>query len=652
MRTACCLVAAFWSAPLSAQELRLPPLLSDHAVVQRGAPLRVFGWATPQADVRAAASWGHEASSRADERGFFELRLQPSDKAGPHELTLTSGTVTRAVRDLWFGEVWVCGGQSNMEWTLGPGVGAGIADWKAEVAAADFPAIRMFDVASVTAATPRESCEGQWQVCSPATAGRFSAVGYLFGRELHRALGVPIGLISSNWGGTVVEAWMPEARLQAFGEFTSGLAAVRAARQTTEQDTLAARQAAFVENLRKVDGLEVEASAASSDDAGWAEAKVPGIWEGELADFDGVVWYRRGVEIPAGWAGRALTLSLGAIDDLDTVWLDGARVGGMEAGEPWNVPRRYTVPAASVTAGKKTLAVRVVDTGGGGGFIGSPDELWLAPEGQTERVSLAGTWRQRRGAAMAKFGAWPRQAGLGPNTPSALWNGMIAPLLRHKVRGAIFYQGESNIGRAVQYRTLFPAMIETWREGFGDAALPFYYVQIAPYRYGGRDAQLAAFLREAQTMAMSALPNTGMAVTMDIGDPRDIHPANKQDVGKRLAMWALAKTYGVSDIDPCGPLLATTTVEGDALRLTLSHARGLRTRDGAEPSHFTIAGTDRVFHPAQARIEGETIVVRSAAVASPVAVRYAFGTADMPNLVNGVGLPAPSFRSDDWAPPQ
>lgn len=624
-------------------------------VVQRGAPMRVYGQAAPRAEVRVASSWGHEASSRADDRGYFELLLQPSDKAGPHELTVKSGETTQVVRDLWFGEVWVCGGQSNMEWTLGPGVGPGIANWQAEARAAELPGIRMFTVPKVTSATPRETCEGSWQVCTPESVEHFSAVGFLFGRELHRELGVPIGLLSCNWGGTVAEAWMPEARLQAFGGFDSGLAAVKAARARTSDDTsLAARQTAWFENLRKVDSLEADGAAnVEFDDASWRPLDVPGVWQGELGQFDGVVWYRRRVTIPAGWVGKALTLSLGAIDDLDTVWFNGRRIGGAESGEPWNVPRRYTIPADAVAAGEATLVVRVVDTGGGGGFIGSADELSLAPTANTtDKVALAGAWRHRVSTPMAKLGAWPRETGLGPNTPSVLWNGMLAPLQRQSVRGAIFYQGESNVGRPEQYRRLFPALIEAWREGFGVPTMPFYYVQIAPYEYGGQGSALAAFLREAQTMAMAALPHTGMAVTMDIGDPRDIHPVNKQDVGKRLALWALAKTYGKSDVDPCGPLLATAAVEGDAMRVKLVHAKGLRTRDGQSPSHFTLAGADRVFHPAQATIEGETVVVRSPAVSAPVAVRYAFGSADMPNLVNGVGLPAPSFRSDDWPPPR
>lgn len=624
-------------------------------VAQRGAPMLVYGQAAPGAEVRVSSSWGHEASSRADAGGYFELLLQPSDKPGPHELTVKSGDAVQMVRDLWFGEVWVCGGQSNMEWTLGPGVGPGIADWQAEAKAAALPAIRMFTVPKVTAAAPRDTCDGSWQVCSPEAVKRFSAVGFLFGRELHRELGVPIGLLSCNWGGTVAEAWMPEARLRAFGEFEDGLAAVRAARERkAEEPTLAARQAAWFDNLRKVDTLEAAGAAALGfDDSAWRDAKLPGAWSGELGEFDGVVWYRRSLEIPAAWAGRALTLSLGAIDDLDTVWLNGQRVAGSESGEPWNVPRRYTIAADAVRGGNAVLVVRVVDTGGGGGFIGDADELWLAPaDTPANKLSLAGAWRQQVGAAMAKLGGWPRQTGLGPNTPSVLWNGMLAPLLRHKVRGAIFYQGESNVTRPEQYRRLFPALIEAWREGFAEPAMPFYYVQIAPFEYGGKSGELAAYLREAQTMAMAALPHTGMAVTMDIGDPRDIHPTNKQDVGKRLALWALAKTYGKSEIDPAGPMFAAAAVEGDAMRVTLVHAEGLRTRDGQSPSHFTLAGADRKFHPAQATIEGETVVVRSAAVTTPVAVRYGFGSADMPNLQNGAGLPAPSFRSDDWPIPR
>ncbi|MEZ5964958.1 MAG: sialate O-acetylesterase [Planctomycetota bacterium] len=633
------------------QDLHLPPLLSDHAVFQRGRPLRLWGAAAPGAEVRASASWGHEASSLAGDDGAFELRLQPPSEAGPHSVTLRCGSAQTKLDDVWFGEVWVCGGQSNMEWTLGPGVGSGIQDWQNEVAQADHPQIRVFDVPNVTSAEPRESCDGAWRVCSPATAGSFSAVGYLFGRDLQRELGVPVGLIVSCWGGTPCEAWTPEASLEGLTAFADGLAAVRAARKPPSGDSLASEQASwFAKMARKDPGENAGWTSVAFDDGAWPNAKLPGRWSGELARFDGVVWYRRQVEVPADWAGTDLVLSLGPIDDLDTVWVGGQRVGGMEAGEPWSTPRRYTIPGKVVAGGKTAIVLRVVDTGGHGGLTGQPSEMWLGREGDdAARVALAGDWRMHEGARMQALGAWPRASGIGPHTPTVLYNAMIAPLSRTAVRGAVFYQGESNVGAPLLYRRLFPAMIDAWRATFEQADMPFYYVQIAPFDYGQRN-ELAGFLREAQALTMTARANVGMAVTMDVGNPKNIHPLDKQSVGERLARWALAKTYGKAEIDPQGPTLVGHVVHGDRVHLEFAHARGLTTKDGKEPMNFMVAGEDREFHPATATVERETIVVHSPAVANPVAVRYAFGGPDAGNVVNGAGLPASSFRTDDWPP--
>lgn len=643
-------VSVFFLAALPAQGLRLPSILSDHMVLQAGRPARIWGTTSPGQRVSIKPSWATAVDAHAGPDGEFAVEFPLPAAIGPHSLTISAAGETRTVSDVLVGEVWVCGGQSNMEWRLG----GGILDWEKELAAADHPKMRFFDVPHMTSSSPKSDCVGEWVVFSPQTAKRFSACGYFFGRALHQALDAPIGLVGCNWGGTVVEAWMPEADVAAFGEFEAGLAAVRADRDAGPRAPLPEQQRAWFEHLTKVDpGERGGWQAESSDATAWTELAVPSLWAGELAEFDGVVWYRRVVEVPAAFEGRPLVVELGPIDDLDTCWWNGTVIGGNHSGEPHTAARRYVVPAERVLAGRATLVVRVVDTGGAGGFTGKPAGLRCHAEGdEGASVPLAGTWRVRRGALMSALGAWPRQAALGPNTPSVLYAGMVAPIQRLPVRGAIFYQGESNVGRAEQYRRLFPTMIESWRRAFGDPKLPFYYVQIAPFAYGGAGAQLAAYLREAQTQTMSLVDDVGMVVTMDVGNPRDIHPRDKQTVGARLAQWALSKTYARSETDPCSPLLAGFAAdgEGDAMRLRFAHAAGLRTRDGKAPSHFTIAGQDRVFHPAEASIDGETVVVRSAAVPHPVAVRYAFGAADEPNLVNGLGLPAPSFRTDDWPP--
>ena len=382
------------------------------------------------------------------------------------------------------------------------------------------------------------------------------------------------------------------------------------------------------------------------DGASWDKLTAPGVWEGhQIGEFDGVVFMRKVVQLPDSWAGKELSLDLGPIDDMDTTWFNGQRVGGMERPGSWNVPRRYVVPADLVKAGANVIAVRCLDTGGAGGFAGAPDTMRLRQGGDgTQSVSLAGHWQAKKGASRDKLPPFPPSQRLGPNMPTALHNGMIAPLVPFGLKGFLWYQGESNRGRGFQYRTLFKTMIQDWRALFGQGDLPFYFVQIAPFLYGN-DAGQAAELREAQMMTMK-LKNTGMACTMDIGNPRDIHPKNKKEVGHRLARWALNRDYGKGDVVVSGPVYQGMKTEGDAIRVRFTHGQGLNARGGA-PSHFQIAAEDGVFVPASARIDGETVVVSSPRIKAPAAVRYAWGAADEPNLFNGAGLPASSFRTDD-----
>ena len=296
---------------------------------------------------------------------------------------------------------------------------------------------------------------------------------------------------------------------------------------------------------------------------------------------------------------------------MDATWVNGVLIGATQETGQWQTPRMYEVPAGVIRAGANSIAVRVLDTGGAAGFTGEPGTLSIAPHGRggdPVPVFLAGEWFVRRGASLQDIGALPSRSWLHQNRPSALYNAMLAPLVPFEIRGAIWYQGESNRPRAMQYRRLFPAMIADWRRAFGQGDFPFYFVQIAPYTYGG-DVGEAAELREAQLMTLS-VPNTGMAVTMDIGNPGDIHPSNKQDVGDRLARWALAKTYGRDDVACSGPVYRAMSVEESRIRLAFNHADGLRTGEG-ELRHFTIAGVDRDFHPASAMIEGEDVLVWS-----------------------------------------
>jgi sialate O-acetylesterase len=348
-------------------------------------------------------------------------------------------------------------------------------------------------------------------------------------------------------------------------------------------------------------------------------------------------------------------LKLGAIDDFDTTYFNGERVGstGPDTPNAWTAQRSYRVPGALVRAGRNTVAVRVFDRVGGGGFGGG--EMSLAPSGATSGgVALDGEWSYMEEATVPSrridYSRQPQPVGpANPNSPTVLYNAMLAPLFPFAIRGAVWYQGESNAGRAEQYRTLFPAMIRDWRAAWNLGDFPFYFVQLANWKSRPVDSIDSewAELREAQTLTLRAAPNTGMAVTIDIGNPDDIHPRNKLDVGLRLARWALADTYGLK-LEKSGPLYDSYKVEGDRVRVRFTHAGGLKTRDGAAPAGFYVAGADHKFVPAEARIEKGAVVVWSKEVPSPVAVRYAWGDNPAANLYNSEGLPASPFRTDDW----
>jgi len=656
MRSTTFAALALFALPTAA-ELRLPAILGDHMVVQRDATTRVWGWAGPGDAVSVRASWGAAGDATAAADGAWSVELATPAAGGPFTITVSSAGDERVLADVLAGDVWLCGGQSNMEWPL-----HNTEHGEEDVAAASHPNLRLFDVARAMETAERDDCDGSWSACTPDTARDFSAVGYLFGSRLHTELGVPIGLIGSNWGGTPAEAWTSKGTLQVgFPEFHADLSAMADLEAGVgDGQTLEQLRAAFWAKVDASDpGMTGGWTAAELDTSAWKPAKVPGAWSdfGEGA-WDGCLWYRTTVDLPASWAGAELVLELGPIDDMDTAWLNGERIGASRSDGMWNTPRRYAIPAGLAKAGGNSVVVCAVDSGGAG-RLGSEGGQRLvradATGGGPGAVPLDGDWVYRRGASLSDLGGFPRQAWLTPHRPSSLFNGMIAPLLGHAIKGAIWYQGESNRGRHEQYRRLFPAMITDWRTRFDAPDFPFYFVQLAPFGYGGDTGELS-LIREAQALTL-ALPNTGMAVTMDVGNPGDIHPRDKRTVGERLARLALAKTYG-KDVACEGPtfvgmdrakrgLEPPHPSDRGLLVLHFEHADGLTSRL-VPLRHFTVAGADRVFHPAIAEIRDGDVVVWSESVVEPVAVRYCWGATDASNLWNAAGLPTPSFRSDDW----
>ena len=637
-------------------DVRVPSLVGDHMVLQQGRKDRVWGTAEPGERVTVTFH-GSTARATADAGGRWQFFVGPFKAGGPFELTV-AGKNTLAFRDVLVGEVWVCSGQSNMEWILQNAQGG-----PQDAAQADYPEIHLFTVAKKTSGEPLEDVQGHWVVTTPKEAAAFSAVGFYFGRELYRRLKVPVGLIHSSWGGTPAEAWTSREALAAdttlrpmLDRFDAELKEMPRLQSEYER-ARAEWERQYVTQDPGNRGEALGYADPAREFADWKRMRVPQAWESAGLDVDGAVWFRREVDVPAAWAGHDLTLQLGAIDDFDTTYFDGVRVGstGEETPNSWTVARRYRVPGSLVRAGRNVIAVRVFDRVGGGGFVGG--EMRLAPDegaANAEAVPLDGDWYYKEEFTVPSkqidYSRQPQAPGAAnPGNPTVLYNAMLAPLTPYAIRGAIWYQGEANAGRAYQYRTLFPAMIRDWRARWGEGDFPFYFVQLANWKARPKDSIDSewAELREAQLMTLKNVPHTGMAVTIDIGNPDDIHPRNKLDVGVRLARWALAETYG-QKTEESGPLYDSFKVEGDKVRVRFAHAAGLKTRDGSAPAGFFVAGEDRKFFPADARIDGDAVVVWSKDVQRPVAVRYAWADNPANNLYNGDGLPASPFRTDDW----
>jgi len=637
--------------------LRLPSIIGDNMVLQQGMRAPVWGWDAPGQRVTVAIA-GQKATAKTGADGRWKVRLRPMKAVGPHEMTVT-GSSTRTLRNILVGEVWVCSGQSNMQMAV-----RDIANGPAEVQAANYPRIRLFTVACLTAPTRQDDLiqPATWQECSPQSVELFAAAAYFFGRDLQKALQVPVGLINTSWGGTVCETWMSREALEADAEFR------HLRDHVLPPEEFAKAKPAFDEALRKWEslayfkdpgnkGFGMGWAAPDCSMSHWIDIGTPGLWR-NMSDetCEGAVWYRRDIKVPKVWEGKDLLLSLGAIDDFDTTYFNGTQVGaiGMETPNWWMTPRRYTVPGTLAKAGRATIAVRVFDHFMGGGLMGPAPEMCVVAVGrpESEAIRLNGTWKFKVEYPIDPATRPPRpNEPMGPdnpNCPTTLYNSMIHPLIPFGIRGALWYQGESNADRAYQYRRLFPALIRDWRRRWGKGAFPFLFVQLA--NWGGQQAKPGesdwAELREAQTMALR-VPNTGMALAIDIGDAEDMHPRNKQDVGRRLALAARALVYR-QKLVYSGPMYAGMTVKGSQARLRFKHVGGGLVARGGKLRGFAIAAKDRKFVWAQARVEEGTVVVWSDEVPKPVAVRY--GWADNPdaNLYNKESLPAVPFRTDKW----
>ncbi len=622
--------------------LKPNPLFSDNAVLQQGREVPV--WGTASDGDRITVKIAGRTASATTKNGLWLVGLPPLPAGGPYTMTITGPAAEVTITNVLVGEVWLASGQSNMERQLGPREGQPlITNWQQEVAAAHYPQIRQFLVAQHPALAPAAAVEGRWVVCSPQTAADFTAVGYFFARDLWQARHVAIGLIHSSWGGTPAESWTSLETLRGMPDFSGAVSQIEEARAEIHAGTYdyARKLDRWFEANDPGSVAGTPWSALGFEPAGWTTTQLPAVWEETgLPDFDGVVWFRKTVELPDTWAGTKAELRLGAIDDSDTTWVNGVRVGATAG---WRVPRVYRVPADVLHPGRNVIAVRVLDTGGNGGIWGDGHPLQLVPTSPRAGapVSLAGEWLRhpstRLGAPAVPNP--PADYRDSPQVPGALYNGMIAPLQPYAIRGVIWYQGENNVGRERQYRTLFPALIADWRRAWGEGDFPFLFVQIAPFK------DMTPEIREAQFLTWQHTHNTAMVVTIDCGDANNIHPAHKQPVGARLALAARALAYK-EHIEYSGPAYASMQVAGDRIVLHFRHLGGGLVAKGGPLVGFTIAGADKVFHPAQAKIQGDTVAVSADDVPRPVAVRYAWANVPEGNLFNAAGLPASPFRTD------
>jgi sialate O-acetylesterase len=622
-----------WATPAFA-EVGLPKIFSDNMVLQRNRALKVWGWAGANESVTVTFN-GQNVKSKADRNGNWYVALKPMAHGGPFTMSIQGKSNIISYKNVLIGDVWICSGQSNMEWVIKSTNHAA-----REIAESNYPKIRLFSVLKAMSYTPKtDLAGGTWTECNPQTVGDFSAVAYFFGRKLEQELDIPIGLINSSWGGTNIQTWISWDIMSQKGDYKQV--------DLKSLETLAVKYKANREKYEAAlladRGLSEKWYEPAASVADWMKATIPNEFAATpVGNDDGIVWFRKDFDVPAGAEGKSGVLHLGPIDDIDNTYINGKPVGS-EA--DWNKERVYTIQAGVLKAGKNTLVVKVTDTGGGGGLYGSAGQVFLELDGK--RMSLAGEWLCRPSVLTSEFGIKDQ----GPNSfPSQLYNAMIAPITAYAIKGGLWYQGESNTFEAYAYRSLFSELINNWRNKWG-YEFPFFWVQLANFK--APDAQPVdsdwAELREAQGMMLS-LSQTGQAVIIDIGEANDIHPRNKQDVGLRLALAALKVAYG-KDLVYSGPVYQSIKVEGNKAILSFTNTgSGLMTKDKyGYVKGFAIAGADKKFVWAKAYLEGNTVVVHSESVTTPVAVRYAWGNnPDDASLYNKEALPASPFRTDTW----
>ena len=633
----CCIVLSIIQTVFS--QVRLPILISDGMVLQRDANVKVWGWAEKSEKITLNFI-GKTYKTKAGEDGKWTIKFSGLKAGGPYDMEI-AGSNRIILKNILIGDVWICGGQSNMQLPMGR-----VKDKYSNIIAASYnDKIRQFIVPEIYdfKKTHDDFQTSKWESANPENVLHFTAVGYFFAKKLYEKYKVPIGLINTAIGGSPAQAWMSEDALKEFPEYLQIAEKFKDEnyiKQIKENDK--AVSDAWYGTLNQLDkGYQENKWFDVNYNANeWATMNVPGYWaDHELGNVNGAVWFRKEIDVPASMVGKPARLELGRIVDADTVYVNGQIAGTTSYQYP---PRKYDLPADMLKAGKNIIVIRVINNSGRGGFVlDKPYELSAA--GQT--IDLKGSWQYKLGAVMDQL---PGQTFVQWQ-PVGLYNGMIAPLLNYRIKGVIWYQGESNAGKPQEYQKLFSALIADWRQKWNQEDFPFLYVQLANFMQAKNEPSESgwAMLREAQLKTL-AMPDTGMAVITDIGEWNDIHPLNKEDVGKRLALAAQKIAYGEKGVVYSGPIYKSMKIEGNKIIISFTNVGSGLIAKGGELKYFAIAGADKKFVWAKAKIEADKVVVWNDKIANPASVRYAW--ADNPegaNLYNKEGLPASCFRTDE-----
>jgi sialate O-acetylesterase len=604
-------------------------------VLQRNVQIPI--WGSADANEKITVQFHNQTQSTiADKSGKWMLHLQNESAGGPFVLKI-SGTNTIQINNVLVGEVWICSGQSNMEWTVGQSDNPEI-----EIPKANFPNIRHIKIPKEINSAPNSDFKSNgWQICSPKTVANFTGIGYFFAQKLQNELTIPIGIINASWGGTNIETWISREGFESSDEFKEMIS------QMSKVDLDALLKIKMELAQSRIEAIQKSKFSTEKlpfykelnfDDSKWPELYQPKAWEEQsLANFDGIVWIRKHFTITKEQLNSKISIEIPAIDDNDITYVNGTQVGSTEG---WDVKRVYSVPNSILKVGDNVIAIRIVDTGGGGGIYGKPEALNL--QIRATQFPLSGTW---------KFQVESIRNTVNENEfPSLCYNAMIHPLIPFAFKGVLWYQGESNASRAYQYQKAFPLLINDWRSKWA-TEFPFYFVQLATFKTNGNSNEGCdwAELREAQTKTLS-VKNTAMVITTDVGNPNDIHPRNKKEVGNRLAANALNYVYDKKQICT-GPTFLSFKIENEKAVITFENlGSGLTTNDNSNSvTGFEVAGNDQVFYTAKAEISNGKVIVFADKVTHPVAIRFGWiGDASACNLFNEEGFPAVPFRTDNW----